>query len=220
MQPSPRPTSQPAGQDATKATAPDRLLVLGPRHGTALPLQYAGYKAVHAGSAGDDVDIVCDLRELASLPAAEYSAVYCSHLLEHFYRHEVPAVLTGILHVLKPGGFAHLRVPDIHALMRTTLERGLDVDAVLYRSNAGPVTVLDVLYGYAPAIARSGQDHHAHRTGFTRQSLASALARCGFSISYSNLGNLEIRCVAFKGTPDPRARALFNLGTATHRTLQ
>lgn len=195
------------------------LVVGGDRAGTPLPPQYREHIATWAGATPGN-DIACDPRELATLPAAQYDAVYCSHALEHFYRHEVPQVLAGILHVLKPGGFVHLRVPDIHALMRTTLDRGLDVDAVLYKSGAGPVTVLDVLYGYAPLVARRGQEHHAHRTGFSRQSLANALFRAGFSISYSNQRDLEIRTVAFKGTPDPYACGMFNLTVSPSGTLQ
>lgn len=55
-------------------------------------------------------DILCDARQLKTLPAAQYDAVYCSHNLEHYYRHEVLPVLTGFLHVLKDDGFADIRV--------------------------------------------------------------------------------------------------------------
>jgi predicted SAM-dependent methyltransferase len=65
--------------------------------------------------------------------------VYCSHNLEHYYRHEVPWVLEGFLHLLRDGGFAHIRVPDIGELMRVTVERKLDIDDVLYHSPAGPI---------------------------------------------------------------------------------
>jgi predicted SAM-dependent methyltransferase len=44
--------------------------------------------------------------------------VYCSHNLEHYYHHEVPRVLAGSLHVLKPHGFAEIRVPDVEAVCR------------------------------------------------------------------------------------------------------
>ena len=60
-------------------------------------------------------DIVCDARELQALPAASYDAVYCSHNLEHYFRHDLPRVLAGFLHVLKPDGFADIRVPDMLA---------------------------------------------------------------------------------------------------------
>jgi len=156
-------------------------------------------------------DIVCDARKLTTLEAGQFDAVYCSHNLEHYYRHDVPRVLAGFLHVLKDGGFAQIRVPDINAVMRVTIERGLDIDDVLYQSPSGPIMVLDVLYGYSVEIERSGQDFFAHKTGFTEKSLLKALQRSGFQDIYSQLGDLEIDALAFKGRPDQTTRALFGL---------
>ncbi|MHB1140920.1 MAG: class I SAM-dependent methyltransferase [Sulfuricaulis sp.] len=156
-------------------------------------------------------DIVCDARELTTLEGGQFDAIYCSHNLEHYYRHEVPKVLAGFWHVLKDGGFAQILVPDINQVMRATIERGLDIDDVLYQSPAGPIMVLDVLYGYSTEIERSGQDFYAHKTGFTQKSLLTVLRRSGFSRTYSMVGNLEINALAFKGAPDQSARALFNL---------
>jgi len=123
----------------------------------------------------------------------------------------VSLVLSGFLHVLKDGGFAHIRVPDINEVMRVTIERGLDIDDKLYQSPAGPITVLDVLYGYSVEIEQSGQDFFAHKTGFTQKSLNSALQKAGFSKIYSLVGNLEINAIAFKGVPDQITRTLFNI---------
>ena len=75
-------------------------------------------------------DIVGDARNLFVLDGGQFDAVYCSHNLEHYYRHEVPTVLSGFLHVLKNGGFAHIRVPDIYAVMRIMLEKNLDIDDI------------------------------------------------------------------------------------------
>ena len=177
-----------------------------------LPPEYAGFDhwLLDIDPKGSP-DIVCDARELATLEGGAFDAVYCSHNLEHYYRHDVPRVLAGFLHMLKDGGFAHIRVPDINEVMRLTIERGLDIDDVLYTSPSGPIMVLDVLYGYAVQIERSGQDFYAHKTGFTQKSLLAALERAGFSRIHSTLGNLEISAIAFKGEPDAAACALFNL---------
>jgi ubiquinone/menaquinone biosynthesis C-methylase UbiE len=178
----------------------------------ALPPQYANFEHLLLDiDPRGSPDIVCDARELTTLDAGQFDAVYCSHNLEHYYRHDVPRVLAGFLHVLKDRGFAHIRVPDIAEVMRVTIERGLDIDDVLYQSASGPITVLDVLYGYGVEIERSGQDFYAHKTGFTQKSLMAAMERAGFSKMYSAVGNLEINAVAFKGAPDPSARALFEL---------
>ena len=177
-----------------------------------LPPHYAGFEHVLLDiDPKRSPDIVCDARKLDILEAGQFDAVYCSHNLEHYYRHEVPRVLAGFLHVLKDGGFAQIRVPDINEVMRVTIERGLDIDDVLYQSPAGPIMVLDVLYGYGVEIERSGQDFFAHKTGFTEKSLLKALQLSGFSALYSQAGKLEIDCLAFKGRPDSTTRALFSL---------
>ncbi|ARI83932.1 Genome sequencing data, contig C312 [Microcystis aeruginosa PCC 9806] len=156
-------------------------------------------------------DIVCDARNLTTLESGQFDAVYCSHNLEHYYRHDVQRVLAGFLHVLKDGGFAHIRVPDIQELMRITIDRGLDIDDVLYQSPAGPIMVLDVLYGYSVEIERSKKDFFAHKTGFTHKSLLKALQKAGFSKIYSAARNLEVSALAFKVAPDHDTRLLFNL---------
>ena len=84
----------------------------------------------------------CRLRcpELTTLLASQFDAVYCSHTLEHYYRHDVSRVLAGFRHVLNSDGFAEIRVPDLADLMQTVVRRGLDVDDLFYQSPAGPMT--------------------------------------------------------------------------------
>ena len=156
-------------------------------------------------------DVLCDARELDKLPAMAYDAVYCSHNLEHYYRHDVPKVLAGFRHVLKAPGFAHIRVPDMGEVMRQVVQKSMDIDDVLYQSPAGPITVRDVFYGYGPEIERSGNDFFAHKTGFTQKSLLKALQACGFPFVFTMTGNLEVMALAFKEKPDAYASQLFGL---------
>jgi len=188
------------------------LNVGGNNRAIPLPSHYAGFEHLLLDiDPKGSPDIVCDARELTSIEAAQFDAVYCSHNLEHYYRHDVPRVLAGILHVLKAGGFAQLLVPDMADVMRTTVERDLDIDDVLYESPAGPIMVLDVLYGYGVEIERSGQDFYAHKTGFTQKSLLAALQKAGFPKIYIRTGNLEINAIAFNGIPDKNMFALLGL---------
>lgn len=178
----------------------------------ALPSQYAQFQHILLDiDPKGQPDIVCDARELFSLEAGQFDAVYCSHNLEHFYRHDVPRVLAGFLHVLKDRGFAQVKVPDLQDVMQQTLARGLDIEDVLYESPAGPIKVLDVLYGYGPQIEHSGQDYFAHKTGFTKKSLSHALYSAGFIRVFVLTGNLELNALAFKTQPDAFASSLFNL---------
>lgn len=179
-----------------------------------LPPEYAGFEHVllDIDPAGSP-DVLCDARELMSLEAAQFDAVYCSHNLEHYYRHDVPKVLRGFLHVLKENGFAHILVPDITEVMRVANVRGLDIEDVLYHADIGPVMVLDTLYGHSGIIEHSGKDFYCHKTGFTLKSLLKALQASGFSQLYgwTSPEGYEIGALAFKGKTDESVRALFNL---------
>jgi hypothetical protein len=45
----------------------------------------------------------------------------------------------------------------------------------------GPISPLDILYGYRPALAQ-GNLFMAHRGGFTSQTLMNALTEAGFAV--------------------------------------
>jgi SAM-dependent methyltransferase len=178
----------------------------------ALPAEYAGFEHILLDiDPSVSPDILCDARELLTLDAGQFDAVHCSHNLEHYHRHDVPKVLAGFMHVLKDGGIAQIRVPDIAEVMRIAVERKLDIEDPIYQSTIGPISVHDVIYGHGREIERSGQDFYAHKTGFTPRLLSKFIHQAGFSRMYSMVGNLEIHALVFKGLPDPSLRAIFNL---------
>ncbi len=188
------------------------LNVGGNSKAIALPPQYEGWEHVLLDiDPTGNPDVVCDARELTKLPGAAYDSVYCSHNLEHYYRHDVAKVLKGFAHVLKPDGFAYIRVPDIEEVMRIVVENKLDIDDFLYQSDAGPISILDVVYGYGAQIEKSGVDFFAHKTGFTRKSLMGVLGAGGFPVFFVSSGNLEVQAVAFLNKPSDYARKLFGL---------
>ena len=192
---------------------PRRVLnVGGQSRGIQLPGPYATFEQVLLDldpSVG--ADIVLDVRELTSLSPQQFDAVYCSHNLEHVRQHEVPVVLAGFRHVLKPGGLAHIIVPDLQELMLACVQQGIDLDGLLYESPMGPITPLDVLYGHGGMIAQSGQDYYAHRTGFSRRTLANVVEASGLGPMFCQQGNLELNLITFNGDPDPELAALFGL---------
>ena len=99
-----------------------------------LPAHFAGWQHILLDiDARGNPDLVLDARELAQTPAAAYDAVYCSHNLEHYHRHDGVRVLQGFLHVLKEDGFAQIVVPDIGELMRIVARQDLDIDDLLYQ---------------------------------------------------------------------------------------
>ena len=60
-------------------------------------------------------------------------------------------------------------------------------------------------------IAQSGQDYYAHRTGFSRRTLANVVEASGLGPMFCQQGNLELNLITFNGDPDPELAALFNL---------
>ena len=178
-----------------------------------IPHHYEGWEHVLLDiDPSQGPDVVCDARDLATeLAAASYDAVYCSHNLEHYWRHDVAAVLAGFAHVLKPDGFVELAVPDLIAVVADMERRGLDVDDVLYVSPAGPITVNDVIYGFGRQIAESGNDFYAHKNCFTPKSLRRVLEKAGFPWVFVARGRYELHAFAFKLEPTAEQRALLKL---------
>jgi hypothetical protein len=188
----------------------------GQSRGIQLPTPYSTFEQVLLDlDPTVGADIVLDVRELTSLEPQQFEAVYCSHNLERVRQHEVPVVLAGFRHVLKPGGLAHIIVPDLQELMLVCVQQGIDLDGLLYESPAGPITPLDVLYGHGGMMAQSGQDFYAHRTGFSRRTLANLVEASGFSPMFCQQGNLELNLITFNGDPDPELAALFDLPLTT-----
>ena len=63
-----------------------------------LPPQYSNFNHILLDiDPKGSPDIVCDARKLTTLDATQFDAVYCSHNLEHYYRHDVSLVLAGFL---------------------------------------------------------------------------------------------------------------------------
>ena len=181
-----------------------------------IPLHFADWKHVLLDiDPQGGADLVCDARDLQSRPAGQFDAVYCSHNLEHYFAHQVPRVLAGFHHVLKAGGFVELKVPDIEALMQLLVSHRMSLDEVLYTAPVGPVTALDIFYGYGKEIEESGSDFFAHKTGFSPARLERAVKEAGFPFVFLTLmpERVEIRALAFKREPTGEQAAMLALPT-------
>lgn len=146
-------------------------------------------------------DLLMDARDLGTLDAGQFDAVYCSHNLEHYHEHEVKVVLAGFHHVLTEDGFVDVRVPDVLAVMGQVNKQELDLDSTLYTSSVGPIRVCDVLWGYAVEIERSGQSWFDHKTGFSEITLMNALIMAGFPHILLGSAHYEIKALGFKRPP-------------------
>lgn len=144
-------------------------------------------------------DIILDLRKLKKLPKSKYDAVWSSHVLEHFYEHELPEVIRGIKHVLKSNGILIAMVPDLKALFNEVVSKKMSINDVIYMSGMGPVRPRDMLYGFQPQVA-TGNVFYSHKTGFDAKTMQDTLIANGFKKVYMSEENLQINAIACKSS--------------------
>jgi predicted SAM-dependent methyltransferase len=149
-------------------------------------------------------DVVGSINEIdRHFPPASFDAILCSHVIEHLYAHEVYPALERFRKLLTPGGFAMIMCPDLEAVARHLLEKGLN--GVAYVSPAGPIRALDMIYGHAPSIEQ-GRHYMAHRTGFTSDRLGHLLLQAGFADANVRASDhFELVALAFMEQADREA---------------
>ncbi len=126
---------------------------------------------------GVEPDIIASMTDMSMVSDASVDAVWTSHSLEHIFAHEVPIALNEFYRVLRPKGHVLIRLPDLEKAADLLVKFG--PEATVYESPVGPITPLDMIFGYGRAMA---EDAHwmQHRTGFTQSSIISALEKAGF----------------------------------------
>jgi SAM-dependent methyltransferase len=134
--------------------------------------------------------------------SGHFDAVYSSHSLEHLHTHEISLALKEFHRVLKVDGFAAITCPDLETVMTLFLEHG--PDHVVYRSPAGPITPLDMMFGHGQSIA-SGNPHMAHRSGFTAQRLGDLLLHAGFSEVITRRHGYDLWALALRERADRKS---------------
>ena len=176
-----------------------RVLDVGGGEEDRLPDLYIGWERLRL-----DIDPQCkpdicmDARDLP-IEGQKFDAVYCSHNLEHFHRHDALKVLKGFVQSLNEDGYAHILVPDIGEVMRQFVYGGMDIESRLYESIGGsPITAHDMMYGWGGPIEH-GNEFYAHKTGFTLPLLRRMIEAAGFRMmeSCENKSQFEIEVFAY-----------------------
>lgn len=156
-------------------------------------------------------DIVGSMTDMSAVEATSVDAVFSSHNIEHLYPHDVPVALAEFRRVLKPSGFIVITCPDLQSVCALVAEDKLTDTA--YLSPAGPITPLDILYGYRAAM-QNGNLYMAHRCGFTQKVLDATLLIAGFAnVASVRGGNHELWALA---TISPMEERELRLLAANH----
>jgi len=115
-------------------------------------------------------DVVANITDMGTV--GNFDIVYCSHCLEHLHHDDVGKALKEFHRVLVPGGQAVVFVPDLEDVRPT--------EDVVYISEAGPITGIDMFFGMRKLSANN--PHMVHRFGFIRETLKTELEKAGFQV--------------------------------------
>jgi SAM-dependent methyltransferase len=123
-------------------------------------------------------DIVAESQDMDLLDDGAVDAVFSSHNIEHVSSFEVPRVLTEFRRVLRDDGILVVLCPDVQQIAQAIVDGS--IDGTLYESPAGPITAIDVLYGFQSDL-QAGNHYMAHKMAFTSESLARHLMDANFA---------------------------------------
>lgn len=140
-------------------------------------------------------DITGTLTDLKPLPTGAFHAVWCQHVLERFYPHEIGEALREIYRLLAEEGFLLLSVPD--AQLAAAFIANNKSEETIYASPAGNITPMDLIYGFHKFIAQ-GATFSSHKYGFTAETIGLTLRSMGFTNIRIQRQNAEIVAIAYK----------------------
>lgn len=134
-------------------------------------------------------DMVGSMVDMHFIPDATFDAVYTSHTLEHLYAHDVRRCITNFCRILKPGGILMVVVPDLEFVQPT--------EEILYDSESGPISGLDMYYGHHAMVEEN--PYMAHHCGFTSDTMRTVLESCDFKIAKIICDNFyNLMAIAYK----------------------
>jgi predicted SAM-dependent methyltransferase len=154
----------------------------------------------------DLVGSISDMR--ATVEDESFDAVWSSHCIEHLHDHEVLQALREFRRILSNDGFAIITCPNLDAIAKLIVSE--DIESVAYMSPAGPIRLLDIIYGHSRSI-EAGHMYMTHKTGFTTDRLGRLAMHAGFTEARVLEGeNLDLWAALMMPTAEaPSLAALF-----------
>jgi predicted SAM-dependent methyltransferase len=116
-------------------------------------------------------DIIGSIVDMKGVKDESIDAIWASHVIEHIYWSELPKAFEEIKRVLKPSGFAIILTPNLAVIADFIKD---DLTKTIYMSPYGPVTPLDILYGFRE-YTKVGMDGMSHKMGFNTKLIQEIL---------------------------------------------
>jgi hypothetical protein len=159
---------------------------------------FKNFKELKLDVAEVNPDIISDITALEGVPDDSVDAIWACHVVEHVYFHKLPDVFKNMIRVIKPDGYAIIRVPDIASIAHM-IEN--DLFTPVYDTNVGPICPIDILYSSRVLVERYGEPM-CHRTGFTIKSMTEILQNLGINALVAGI-NGEVVTILYKSKEPP-----------------
>lgn len=130
---------------------------------------------VNVDAVGKNVDIQCDVRDMKSVVGKHVAdEIHAYHLIEHFYKEEVPLILKNWYDVLKPGGHIYLEAPDVRKC-------AYNFFLGMLKNDVGQALTLGIKGFYGDVDSKSPtREFDLHKWGWFYDSLSEQLSKAGF----------------------------------------
>jgi len=207
----------PGPSDFSPSSLPKVVCVGGAEQFQMMPAHYIGWdRELLSEEPLPEASIVQSLFELERLRGASYDAVFFAHRLKNYPLHEAGRILHGFRHLLRPGGFVHIVVPDLMELARHMLDNKKDLEDCAYTSPAGPISYHDVLFGRRePSAGAASHPFEPHLCGYSTKVLKRVLFDSGFieSVVVEKPEHFEIHAFAGQDPIQERFKLIMGLKT-------
>lgn len=127
-------------------------------------------------------EIVGSMVDMSALKNESVDAIFSSHNIEHLYFHEIPNALNEFYRVIVKEGYVVITCPDLQSVCSLVAQD--KSEEIAYTSPAGPISPVDIIFGYRRAI-QNGNIYMAHKSGFTQKTLINYFEKSGFKRTIS-----------------------------------